>query len=104
MFHAYWYQHPMRHILNAATHFDQLKRLKVAVSTAAGARKRLLYAQSSCSYTVRYVDDAREFFELPEELLADQGVIARGVAVDERLLSHIAPYAFERRKKHKIIQ
>jgi hypothetical protein len=90
--------------LDVATYLDQLKRLKVTISTAAGAREGLLYAQTSCSYTVRYVDDAREFFELPEEHLADQGVIARGVAVDERLLSRIAPNARERRKKHKIIQ
>jgi len=64
-------------LLDAATYRDQLERLKVAVSTAAGAFERLLDAQARCAYTVGYVDNAREFFEFPEEGLRDQrGVIA----------------------------
>jgi hypothetical protein len=90
--------------LHAATHCNQLKRLKVPISTATGAREGLLYTQARCAYTVRYIDDAREFFELPEEFLADQGVIAGSVSAERRVLRRVTPTASERRKKHKIIQ
>jgi hypothetical protein len=75
----------------AATYRDQLERLKVAIGAATGALKRLLYAQTSCAYTIRNVDDAREFLQLPEELLGDERVIAG--PVDERVLCRMAANA-----------
>lgn len=86
----------MRHHGPNAAHRDQLECLKVAICTAARALKRLLYAQSGCAYAVRYVDDAREFLELPEELLRDQRAIGG-------LLCRIAADASYRCEKHNII-
>jgi hypothetical protein len=71
-----------------AAHRDQLECLEVAVCTAARALERLLYAQARRAYAVRYVDDARQLLELPEELLRDQRAIAG--ARGERLLRRIA--------------
>ena len=95
--------HATRHgAPNAATHRHQLERLKVAVPTATRALEWLLYAQSSCAYTIRYIDDAREFLELPEEGLRDQAIIA-GLA-DKRVLSRIAANASYGGENHEIMQ
>jgi hypothetical protein len=61
----------------ASTYRDQLECLKVAVAASARAPERLLDAQAGGAYTVRDVDDARQFLELPEELLRDERIIAR---------------------------
>jgi hypothetical protein len=61
----------------ASTYRDQLECLKVAVAASARAPERLLDAQAGGAYAVRDVDDARQFLELPEELLRDERIIAR---------------------------
>jgi hypothetical protein len=61
----------------ASTYRDQLERLKVAVAASARAPERLLDAQAGSAYTVRDVDDARQFLEFPKELLRYERVIAR---------------------------
>ena len=81
--------------INAATHLDQLKRLKVAIRTAACALEGLLDAQACRADTVGYVDDARQFLELPEQLLRDDGVIAR--PAEQWLLRGMALGASDRR-------
>ena len=67
---------------SSKTHRDQLEVLKLAAPT--GALKGLRNAQSRSAYAVRYVDDARQFFELGEELDRDGAVIAR-VRAERRL-------------------
>jgi hypothetical protein len=83
----------------ASTYRDQLERLKVAVCTAARAPEGLLDAQPSGAYAVRYVDDAREFLELPEELLRDERVI--GGTVHERLLYRMAAHSSQEGDYHE---
>lgn len=56
---------------SAATHRDEVKRLKVAIRATARTAKGALDAQAGGAHTVRDVDYAREFFELPEQLLGD---------------------------------
>jgi hypothetical protein len=58
-------------LLDAATYCNQLESLKVAISAVAEALEGLLNAQTGGAYTVGYIDDAREFFEFPEQLLGD---------------------------------
>lgn len=58
-------------LVDAATYCNQLESLKVAVSAAAGAPEGLLDAQTGGAYTVGYIDNAREFFEFPEQLLGN---------------------------------
>jgi hypothetical protein len=86
----------------ASTYRDQLKRLKVAVAAAARAPERLLNAQTSRAYAVRDVDDAREFLQLPKQLLGDECVI--GGPVHERLLRRIAADSSQRGEYHEIVE
>ena len=87
--------------MQRATYRNQLERLEVSVAAVACARERLLYAQASCAYTVGYVDDAREFLELPEERLRDQRVIAR---LTEGLLCRIgANTTYDGSENHEIM-
>lgn len=86
---------------HAATHLDKLEQLKVLVTTAARAFERLLYAQSSCAYAIRYVDDAREFFQLPEEVLGDQGAIITVRCAKQGLLSRGGPTATAHKCKRR---
>ena len=75
MFHVYTDQSGRLQSAVWATYRHQLKVLEVLVATVARACKGLLDAQSSGADAVGYVDDARQFLELEEELARD-GVIA----------------------------
>jgi hypothetical protein len=87
--------------LHPATHCYKLEAFKVGVCAAAGALEGLLNTQASSSNAVRYIDYAREFLQLPEELLRNQGVVA---GVDERLLCLVAMAASNGGEYHDAVQ
>lgn len=89
-------------VLHPATHCYKLEALKVAVRAAAGALEGFLDAQTCRANAVGDVDYAREFLQLPEELLRDQGVIAG--MVDERLLCRVAMAARDSGEYHETVQ
>lgn len=73
------------------TYGDQFKVLKVSVRAAACTLERLLYAQTSRAYTVRDVDDARQFLQLPEEFLGDGGAIIGSSSEGNLRLTGLTP-------------
>jgi hypothetical protein len=79
----------------------QARSFQVGVCAAAGALEGLLNTQASSSNAVRYIDYAREFLQLPEELLRNQGVVA---GVDERLLCLVAMAASNGGEYHDAVQ